>query len=150
MGTDDLIRQLTGGLPFPDRDATPAASAPPLADCNVAIVTTAGFRPAGKEGVWERGDLGFEEFASDVRDMQLRHFSSNFDRVGLAQDLNVVYPIDRLDEMASDGTIGAVNRRHFSFMGAQHDLSAIFMDSGPALASELVADEVDLVLLTPI
>ena len=150
VSRDAVIRKGVGGLPFPVRDATPVAEAKPLSQAKVAIVTTAGFRPAGSAEVWQPGDVGYQEFSSDVRDMQLSHFSPNFDRVGVAQDLNVVYPIDRLDELAADGVIGSVNHRHFSFMGAQFDLSAILADSGPAVAQQLLADEVDIVLLTPV
>ena len=75
----------------------------------------------------------------------------NFDRSGFAADLNVVYPIDRLEELAADGTLGAVAPHHLSFAGAQPDtLAAIRLDSGPAAARRLLNDGVDVVLLTPV
>ena len=42
----------------------------------------------------------------------LGHHSVNFDRGGFAADLNVVYPIDRLEEMAAGGVIGDVADNH--------------------------------------
>ena len=82
----------------------------------------------------------------------LAHYSPNFDRVGWVLDKNVVFPIDRLNELAEDGTIGSVAKTHISFMGAQpdHTLETIRLDSGPAAAKLLADDEVDLVLLTPV
>ena len=63
----------------------------------------------------------------------------------------MVYPLDRLDELAADGTIGSVAPRHFTFAGNQpDDVSAVRLDSGPACAAELKADGVDVVLLTPV
>ena len=66
-------------------------------------------------------------------------------------DPNVAYPIDRLRELADEGVIGEVAPRHFSFAGNQPDTVAeVRLDSGPACAAELVADGVDVVLLTPV
>ncbi|MEZ5225190.1 MAG: glycine/sarcosine/betaine reductase selenoprotein B family protein [Acidimicrobiales bacterium] len=88
---------------------------------------------------------------SDARDLVLGHWSPNFDRTGVAIDLNVVYPIDRLDELAAQGIIGAVAPRHASFAGNQpDDVSTIRLDSGPRAAGELAADGVDVVVLTPV
>ena len=118
----------------------------------MAIVTTAGLRPAGDVQLWQPTDGSFTVLDGARRDVQLSHFSPNFDRSGFAADLNVVYPIDRLHEMAADGEIGAVAERHLSFMGAQFDatFSTILLDSGPAAAKVLRDQGVDVVLLTPI
>jgi D-proline reductase (dithiol) PrdB len=69
----------------------------------------------------------------------------------VAADLNVVYPIDRLNELADQGVIGAVAPRHLAFQGAQIDnLEMLRLDTGPAAAKLLKDDGVDAVLLTPI
>lgn len=100
-----------------------------------------------------QGSLPQEAFAPSVP-AELRawlaHFSPNFDRTGFALDLNVVYPIDRLHELAERGVIGSVASTHLSFMGAQldHTLATIRLDTGPAAAQLLRDDGVDVVLLT--
>lgn len=87
-----------------------------------------------------------------ARNLTLAHFSPNFDRSGFALDLNVVYPIDRLNELAARKVIGSVAAQHISFMGAQldHTLSTMRLDTGPAAARILREDGVDVVLLTPV
>jgi D-proline reductase (dithiol) PrdB len=124
----------------------------PLSEARVAIVTTAGLRAAGDAKLWQPTDGSFTVLPAGARDVQLSHFSPNFDRAGFAADLNVVYPVDRLEEMAVRGEIGSVANQHLSFMGAQFDatFSTILLDSGPAAAQVLAADSVDVVLLTPI
>ena len=93
----------------------------------------------------------FRTFAKDERDVTIGHLSPNFDRSGFVADINVVYPIDRLKELAAEGVIKAVAPRHISFMGAQDEtMTTIRMDSGPAAAKQLREDGVDVVLLTPI
>lgn len=140
---------MVGGIPGVEMD--PAATmAPPLSEATVAIVTTAGMKPPGEAALWQTTDASFVALPRAMRNMQLSHFSPNFDRAGVAQDLNVVYPIDRLEELAADGTIGGVAETHFSFMGAQMDLSTIVNDTGPAAAQLLLDQGVDVVLLTPV
>jgi len=41
-------------------------------------------------------------------DILMSHVSINHDRTGFRRDLNVVYPIDRLRELAAEGVIGGV------------------------------------------
>lgn len=129
----------------------PAATvAPSLAEARVAIVTTAGLRPDG-DGTWNDGQ-GFVVLDGAARDLTLAHASANFDRAGVAADLNVAYPVDRLAEAAADGRIGSVAARYVAFMGAQldHTLTTLRLDTGPAAAQLLLDDGVDVVLLTPV
>jgi len=46
------------------------------------------------------------------------HLSVSHDRTGFQADVNVVFPLQRLKELAEDGTIGSVADFHYSFMGA--------------------------------
>ena len=126
-------------------DEVPWTTPKPLADSRVAIVTTAGLRPAGGNGAdWNPGDQAMQLLPASADGLVLAHFSPNFDRL--------VFPIDRLAEMADEGTIGSVADVHVSFMGAQidHTLETIRLDTGPAAARALLDDDVDLVLLTPV
>ena len=61
------------------------------------------------------------------RDLMTGHWSPNFDTIGFAADMNVVFPLDRLLELADDGVIGTVAEEHLSYAGNQFDLSAAFV-----------------------
>jgi len=64
------------------------------------------------------------------------------------EDWNVVLPLDRLNELAAEGTIGSVAATHYSFMGATDPVQ---MASGAReVAGKLKADHVDAVLLTSV
>ena len=80
-----------------------------------------------------------------MNDLIMSHISNNFDRTGFQQDLNVVFPIDRLRELAADGTIGSVARYHYAFMGATPptDQAPVAKD----LAQRLKEDDVSGVIL---
>jgi len=152
MRADGSIRDRVGDIPTPEFSSTPVATAPPLARARVAIVTTAGLRAAGDVRLWQPTDGSFTVLPGDARDLQLSHFSPNFDRTGFAADIDVVYPVNRLAELAAAGEIGSVASSHLTFMGAQFDatFSTILLDSGPAAARVLREDGVDVVLLTPV
>ena len=149
--SDEQLRTTLGGLKSFAFDDVPWTTPKPLHESRVAIVTTAGLRVESNAD-WNAGDQGFTQIPHDAENLTLAHYSPNFDRVGWVLDKNVVFPIDRLHEMAEEGIIGSVANTHVSFMGAQpdHTLETIRLDSGPAAAKLLKDDEVDLVLLTPV
>ena len=149
--SDEQLRTTLGGLKSFAFDDVPWTTPKPLHESRVAIVTTAGLRVENNAD-WNAGDQGFTQIPHDAENLTLAHYSPNFDRVGWVLDKNVVFPIDRLYELAEDGIIGSVAKTHISFMGAQpdHTLETIRLDSGPAAAKLLQDDEVDLILLTPV
>ena len=147
---DVRMRQLGDERPVPDFDSTPWVEPKPLAASTVAIVTSAALHRSSDHR-FEPGETEYRLLPADARDLMLGHWSQNFDRSAIAIDLNVVYPIDRLVELAAQGTIGAVAPRHGSFAGNQpDDVATVRLDSGPRAAAELRADGVDVVLLTPV
>ena len=81
-------------------------------------------------------------------DLVMSHISTNFDRTGFQQDHNVVFPIDRLNELAAEGVVGSVASVHYSFMGATHP--AKLERTARQLAGMLKQDQVDAVLLVPV
>jgi D-proline reductase (dithiol) PrdB len=151
MSGDASMRAFSAGLPVPEFETT--AFVPPdkpLADSRVAIVTSAAIHRPDQER-FTQADTRFRALDRADRDLVLGHWSPNFDHTGFQLDLNVVYPIDRLEELARDGVIGEVAPRHFAFAGNQPDtVSEIRLDTGPACAAEMKADGVDVVVLTPV
>jgi D-proline reductase (dithiol) PrdB len=147
-------------LPEPERAHLAAIKCPsfagrpwvdggPLARRRVAIVSTAGLQLRGDRS-FSHGDGDYRVIPGDAQatDIVMSHVSVNFDRTGFQQDINVVFPIDRLKELAAAGEIGSVADFHYSFMGAMDPQDA----AGPArlLATLLRKDKVDAVFLCPV
>jgi D-proline reductase (dithiol) PrdB len=84
----------------------------------------------------------------EARDLVMTHISTNFDRTGFQQDWNVVFPLDRLKELAAEGIIGSVAAYHYSFMGATDP--AEMEPAARNLAVLLKRDRVDAALLVPV
>ncbi len=147
---DTFIRQAVENMPVPVFETPAFTTPPPLESATVAVVTTAGLRTADQQG-WKPQEESFRVLPKDDRRLRLAHWSPNFDRMALAADLNVAYPVDRLQEMADEGVIGRVAPRHLSFMGALDDtMTTVRLDTGPAAAKLLRDDGVDVVVLTPV
>ena len=148
---DESMRAYSATLPVPEFETTAFTQLDkPLSQCRVAIVTSAALHRPDQER-YSQADTGFRALDRADRDLVLGHWSPNFDHTGFQLDLNVVYPIDRLEELATEGVIGDVAPRHFAFAGNQPDtVSEIRLDTGPSCAAELAADDVDVVLLTPV
>ncbi len=150
MNGDQMMRAHSATLPTPEF-ANPAWVTPrPLSESTVAIVTSAALYPVGADA-FTAGDTSYRLIDRDRRDLVMGHWSPNFDHTAVAMDLNVVYPIDRLEELAERGVIGATAPRHVSFAGNQpDDVATIRLDSGPAAAAALRADGVDVTIFTPV
>jgi D-proline reductase (dithiol) PrdB len=83
-----------------------------------------------------------------ARDLVMTHISTNFDRTGFQRDWNVVFPLDRLKELAAEGIIGSSAAYHYSFMGATDP--AEMEPAARNLADLLKGDRVDVALLVPV
>ncbi len=148
--SDNDIKQMVAGLPTPSFENPAFVTPIELAKATVAIVTTAGIHTTDQPGFTAR-DTSYRVLDGAARNLEMGHWSPNFDRAGFAADINVVYPVDRLAELAAEGTIGRVAPRHIAFTGNQDEtMTTMRIDSGPAAAALLKADGVDIVVFTPV
>ena len=122
----------------------------PLQEMRIALITTAGlhFRD---EPAFDFMDASFRPIPGEANadDLIMSHSSANFDRSGFAEDVNLVFPIDRFRELAAEGRIGSVADIHYSFMGAGL-LPESYEESAGQVAGLLKQDQVDAVFLTPV
>jgi D-proline reductase (dithiol) PrdB len=92
------------------------------------------------------GDCSYREIPTTADELTWTHA---YYRPDEGSDLDAVFPLDTLRRLASDGVVGELSARHFSFMGAIHDPTRLVEETAPEVADKLVEDQVDLVLLTP-
>ncbi len=93
-------------LPCPTFDSTPFTKPPPLKELRLALVSTAGLHPRG-DRPFGMGDVDYRLIPRNTpaNELVMSHISTNFDRTGYQQDLNVVFPLDRLNELVQQGKI---------------------------------------------
>jgi D-proline reductase (dithiol) PrdB len=147
-------------IPQPTRDAvlnlacpafgtTPFVGGPKLAKRRIAILTSAALISRGdKPFPFGSGECRFLLADLPAKDLLLSHVSINFDRTGWQRDINVVYPIDRLRELAADGEIGGVAQTHYTVMGSTDP--AAMEQAVDQIEGQLRQERIDSVLLTPV
>lgn len=92
------------------------------------------------------GDCSYREIPTTAHDLTWTHA---YYRPDEGSDLDAVFPLETLRRLVSDGAVGELSARHFSFMGAIHDPTPLVEITAPEVAGRLVEDRVDVVLLTP-
>ena len=149
---DDIpqpTRDVVLNLPCPVFETTPFVSGPPLAQRRVAILTSAALvRRGDKPFPFGSGECRFLSADTPTGDLLISHVSINFDRAGWQRDVNVVYPIDRLRELAAAGVIGGVAETHYSVMGSTDP--AAMEEAVSQIVGQLRQERIDSVLLTPV
>lgn len=131
------------------QDATPFVSGPPLSERRVAVVSSAALFP--RDGIpFAPGSAEFRELPSwlPTSEILMSHVSINFDRTGWQRDINVVYPIERLRELASERVIGSVADVHFAVMGSTDP--KLMQETADSIAARMKRDRIDAVLFSPV
>jgi D-proline reductase (dithiol) PrdB len=124
----------------------------PLAQCRVSMLTAGGVsrRATTPWNPNARNDLRLDEIGSDAPSDDFQIHDAYYDHKDADRDLNCLFPIDRLRELAAKGVVEGVAPRLWSgFMGRIYKRRAVVEESAPALAAELREDAVDLFLLVP-
>lgn len=143
------MRSHLANLPCPSFQNHPWVTGTALSQRRISIISTAGLHRRGDRPFAGRtGDYRVIPGDIKAKDLVMTHVSTNFDRTGFQRDWNVVFPLDRLRDLAEDGMIGSVAAFHYSFMGATDP--AEMEASARNLTGLLKGDGVDAVLLVPV
>jgi D-proline reductase (dithiol) PrdB len=150
-----LVRRWARNRSFASREDTPwTPLRQPLTTCRVALVTTAGVHLRSQPPFDMQNPLGdpsFREIPASVTPEQLTITHDYYDHRDADRDINIVFPITRLQEFAARGEVGEVSPVHLGFMGhVDGDLvSVLQQQTAPAAAALLLEQQVDVVLLFP-
>ncbi|MBD3308753.1 hypothetical protein GF339_20255 [candidate division KSB3 bacterium] len=79
--------------------------------------------------------------------LKVRH--GGYDIHGAQADPNVAFPLERLQELAREGIIGALAQDAYSFVGACAQ-TRLLKDSAPQWAQMLSQQQIDAVVLVPV
>jgi len=130
-------------------EGEPFVEGPPLSERKVAILSSAALYPRGGNPILHNsGDYLEIPTSLPHSEILMSHVSINFDRSGWQRDINVVYPIDRMRELAEEGVIGAVADVNFTVLGATEPMK--MLESVESIAARVKRDQIDSVLLCPV
>jgi D-proline reductase (dithiol) PrdB len=154
----DALNNKYGAMGFPAYKWSVNETAPwtplekPLEECTVALLVSGGIShcsaPAFDPDA--RNDHRVDAVDPDEPTDGYQIHDIYYDHTDAGRDLNCIFPIDRLREIADAGEIGAVAARHWSgFMGRTYDRSRLTAESAPAFFENLQEDGVDLLVAVP-
>jgi glycine/betaine/sarcosine/D-proline reductase family selenoprotein B len=120
-----------------------------LSQAIVALVSATGVFVPGQEPFPEEdpGDITYRLIPASTEAKSLKITHHHYDHAEADLDPNIVFPIDSLRELASEGFIGGVNPDHYSY-GFTTRLRELYEQTFPELADRIERSKTKLVLLT--
>lgn len=118
-----------------------------LEDATLCLVTTAAVRRADDRPFDTEGDTTWREISGETEAKDLRYDDTHYDHACVDADLNCVFPIDRVRELARERRVGGLTARHFS-LGYSQALRELRERTIPALVKEIDRERPGAVLLT--
>ena len=124
----------------------------PLNECTVSLLTSGGVSqcamPAFDPNA--RNDHRLDAIPADTLSNDFQVHDSYYDHTDAENDINCIFPLQRLRELADLGEVGKLAPRFWSgFMGRIYDRSRVQNETGPAFADALLADGVDVLIAAP-
>ena len=124
----------------------------PLAHSRLSFVSTAGVQSTGTlpfDVVHPVGDYSFRRIPSTAKPADLEIHQLKYPTAGANRDLNVIFPIERLQDLAAEGVIGGLTPDFFSFIGYNMDPERLERTLAEEIAAAVVADGAEAALLAP-
>ena len=114
----------------------------------IALVTAAGVHEKADPRFDLAGDFSFREVKDTTPSSDLMVSHGGYDNGDVNKDINCMFPIDRLHELAKEGFIKGIAPVHVGFMGGGGNQDKFQNETGPAIAQLLKDEGVDGVLMT--
>ncbi|MEP6704461.1 MAG: glycine/sarcosine/betaine reductase selenoprotein B family protein [Acidobacteriota bacterium] len=124
----------------------------PLAESRLTFVSTAGVQPANTlpfDTVHPVGDYTFRRVPSNSKPSDLEIHQLKYPTAGAERDLNVIFPIERLQELAAERMIGGLTDNFFSFIGYNMDAERLERTLAENIADAVETEMPDVALLAP-
>lgn len=126
----------------------------PLREAKLALVTTGGVHLKNQppfDMADPNGDPSFREIPVGAPQDSLTITHDYYDHRDAEEDLNLVFPVQRLQELVEAGTLGALNPLAYAFMGHIDgpQLQTLVSETAPEAARRLADTKVDYALLVP-
>ncbi|HEX8772388.1 MAG TPA: glycine/sarcosine/betaine reductase selenoprotein B family protein [Pyrinomonadaceae bacterium] len=123
-----------------------------LSRSTISIVTAGGVHLRDQEAfniADELGDLTFRIIPQDVDSSDLMVTHHHYDHTDADSDINVVFPIDVLRDLETEGFIGGIAKKHVGYMGYTMQLKAMYEGTAAEIANEIdKGSRADAVILT--
>ena len=124
----------------------------PLAECKLVFVSTSGVQPKGTvpfDTVHPVGDYTFRRVPSAARVDDLEIHQLKYPTADARRDLNVIFPIERLQELAAEGVVGGLADNFYTFVGYNMDPERLERTLAEDIATAVSEEGADIALAAP-
>ena len=122
----------------------------PLSTSRLGLVASGGIYITGQVAFHYKDDMSWRVIPTDVKTTDLRATHFAYDLTDARQDPNVVFPIDTLRGLVSEGVIGTLAANAYTFMGGIYSARRVQQELAPQLLERLLAEHVEAVLFVPV
>ena len=134
-------------------DAFPLAKLEkPLAQCKVCFVSTSGVQPKTSlpfDTVHPVGDYTFRRVPSNSQVDDLEIHQLKYPTFGATEDLNVIFPIERLRDLVQEKQIGELTENFYTFIGYNMDPQQLEKTLAEDIAKAVSEEAPDIVIAAP-
>ena len=130
-----------------DAPWTPLKS--PVAESRVALLSTGGLHTEDQAPFHYKDDISCYEIPKDVDYARLRVSHFGYLTTDSSADPNCVFPLERLRELESDGTIGEVADPAYSMMGGIYSARRVRNEVVPTVVEQVLHHKVEVLFLVP-
>ena len=123
-----------------------------LSESRLTFVSTSGVQPKNTlpfDTAHPVGDYSFRRVPSNSKPADLEIHQLKYPTVGADKDLNVIFPIERLQELTREKIIGELTENFYSFIGYNMDAERLEKTLAEDIAAAVEAEKPDAILLAP-
>ncbi len=124
----------------------------PLSESSLTFISTSGVQPTGTllfDTAHPIGDYTFRRVPSNSKPADLEIHQLKYPTAGAERDLNVIFPVERLQELEAESFIGGLTENFISFVGYNMDAERLEKTLAEDIADAVEAEKPDVVLLAP-
>ena len=152
-GLWETVNERYPGSMITNDDAIPLAELKkPLPECRICFVSTSGVQPKNSlpfDTVHPVGDYTFRRVPSNSQVEDLEIHQLKYPTFGAAEDLNVIFPIERLRDLVQRGEIGGLSKNFFTFIGYNMDPQQLEQKLAEDIADAVCEEAPDIVVAAP-
>jgi D-proline reductase (dithiol) PrdB len=134
---------------FNETPVTPLSK--PLSECKLALLTTGGLHLKTDppfDTKHKEGDCSYRMLPGDMEHKDIMVTHESYDHTFINEDINCVFPIDRMREYVKKGMIKSLSEEHYSFMGHIYVTDKL-LENSREVGKRLKELGVDIAFLTP-
>ena len=122
----------------------------PVAASRIGLIASGGIYVHGQVAFHYKDDTSLRIIDADTPNDALRATHFAYDLTDARADPNVVFPLETLRGLVTEGIVGELSARAYTFMGGIYSSRKVRELLAPALTERLSEDQVDLALLVPV